>query len=226
MDGIRSKSFGKGAPAYIDARGLLNNIRAHINPISTADKAIYDATEFISFSVSRNRALYWLRSKDVDEISPCKTEFEETRYLFRLVIPDNELTALDAHSTMFVFRYKCNPSLKRFNSADVRTDAIFAVTEPGTYFKSCAICNGTERSHSIVLIDSCRYLEHYKTDAASDTALQNAHADEEWLILPIDFDSGRTATTIPRADFWSVELYNAKGESRLPGHHDMLGMVY
>lgn len=226
FDGIMSKSFGKGKPAYIEAQGLLNNIRAHINPASASDRLVYDKTEFISFSSSENRALYWLSSKNADKITICQKDYQETRYLFILEFGGDELLPIDKSNTMFLFHFSCNPALKTFNTDSILTQALFSVVHPNTHYKSCPVCMGVHKNHSIVIINTVKYLETYKNSTAFDQAISNAKADAEWVILPVDSVSGFSGTTIPRADFWSARLYSAENEVRPAGIHEILGMAY
>lgn len=226
FDGIRSKSFGKGKPAYIKAEMLLETIRQHINPASPLDQLIYNSTEFISFSTSQSRAMYWLSDKNSLHLQEANTDYTETRYLFEVNINESDLLPFDQYSTMFLYRFACNYELKRANSSSIMEQAIIQATPPGTDFKSCPICGKIERNHLIILIDAPKYLRQYKNSAEYDGAIINAQDDNEWLILPVDRFTNISGTTIPRANFWSAKHYIALGETRDPFLHEIQGMAY
>lgn len=226
FDGIISKSFGKGSPAYIAPLPLLENIRSHINPVTPSDHLIYSQTEFISFSSSFDRAYFWLSDQGSQMLFPCLTEYEETRYMFTLEIPEEELEALDKDSTMFLFRFACNPDLKRSNSSSIIENLMLEVVAPNTWFRHCDVCRQVHRAHSLVLVDAVKYLQVYGGSDRFDGAAINAAADKEWLILATDPVNGLSATSIPRSDFWSVSHYSCKGELRPPGMHEIAGLGF
>jgi hypothetical protein len=225
FDGIRSKSFGKGTPSYVQADLLLETIRQHVSPVSAADKLVYDSTEFISFSQSRQRAVYWLSDQGSLLLVQNNVPYQESRYLFEIDIDESTLIPMDTHHTMYMFRFACNWKLKEPNSPSVMEHAIMQATQSGTYFKSCPVCNMIEKRHAIVLIDTVDYLNKYKNTSAYDGAIINAINDQEWLILPLHKLTNFSGTTIPRADFWFAEHYNAKGEARDPMMFEIPGLV-
>lgn len=227
FDGIRSKSFGQGRPRNILVEPLLISILQHINPLTPADKMVYDATEFISFSKSRTRALYWLSDQNKITLTPSGTPYEETRYLFEVDVDEALMIPLDKSDSMFKYSFACNYDLKQANSSSLPEQFLIAATPSGTYFKSCPICNNkTVPGHSIILIDAVKYLHTHKNSSAYDGAITNAERNEEWLILPLDKLDNFTGTTIPRADFWRAEHFIGDNESRDPQEHAMLGMSY
>ena len=226
FDGIRSKSFGKGKPAYIKAEMLLETIRQHINPASPLDQLIYNSTEFISFSTSQSRAMFWLSDKNSLDLHETNADYQETRYLFEVNINECELSPFDRYETMFLYRFACNYELKMSNSSSLIEQAIIQGTPPGTYFKSCPMCQKTERNHLIVLIDAPKYLQKYKNSDDYDGAIINAQDDNEWLILPVDRIAQFSGTTIPRADFWSAKHYIGEGETSDPLLHEIQGISY
>jgi hypothetical protein len=224
FDGIRSKSFGKGKPSYVKADLLLETIRQHVNPVSSVDKLVYDSTEFISFSGSQARAIYWLSDQDTLSLQQSVAPYQETRYLFEMDIDQSELIPKDIHHTMYIFRFACDYRLKEPNSPSVIEHAMMLVTERGTYFESCPICNMKEKNHAIVLINTVAYLNKYKNTSAYDGAIINATNDQEWLVLPLDKITGFSGTTIPRADFWSARHYIGAGEVRDPMMFEIPGL--
>jgi hypothetical protein len=227
FDGIRSKSFGQGKPRNIIAEQLLNSIRQHICPVTPSDKLIYNATEFISFSDSKTRALYWLSDQHKIKLTSSLSSYQETRYLFELDVNEALMFPMDKSETMFKYDFSCNYDLKQPNSACVKEQLMMAATQPGTYFKSCNICNNkTITGHTVVLIDAVKYLQTYKDSSAYDGAIINAELDNEWLVLPVDKLSNFSGTTIPRADFWKAEHFIGENETRDPMEHAILGMAY
>ena len=215
-DGITAKSFGKGDPKYIEKNDLLKTIQQHIAPKTIEDKGYYNVTDFLSFSTNFKRAQYWATNKNTLILNPCDEEYSETRYLFTLTINDNELRPLSITHGMYIYSYQCNPSLKKGNSPNPIESAIIRKD-------SCEICNVNGKFHSVILIDSVKYLTQFPNARNSYDALTLAKADEEWLILPNDpMTSGRSCR-IHRANFWNVEIFNVIGEQRNPYEFQILG---
>lgn len=211
FDGLRTKAFGQGDPAYIKKNGLIDCIRKHVKPESNIDKDFYNKTDFISFTTDINRAMYWLSDQNKIVLEECLTDFHETRYLFEFSLQDSELVELE--KGVYSFRYRCNPSLKTANSPS----AIFSATLHLMYgVNQCPICNCTLPNHEIILIDTEVYLLEHAKEEKYNGAIAFSQADKEWLIWPSDpidntvFKFAR----IPRADFWSVKHYIGVGEQR------------
>ena len=209
FDGLRTKAFGKGDPAYIEKHGLLDTIRQHINPDkkSNEDQNLYNTTPFISFSTNIDRAFYWLTDKNRFEIEKCKIDFSETRYLFECEIPDSEV--IEKGKGIYSFNFICNPSLKTSNFLDPILDSalpfMYGTTE-------CPICNMSYKFHEIILIDTKVFLHQYKEKEKYKGAHILAEEDKEWLILPFDTmdKNGFKYNRIPRADFWKVKHFDLK----------------
>jgi hypothetical protein len=207
-DGIRSKAFGKGDPAYIQRIGLTETIRQHIKPETKNDKEFYDKTDFISFSRNIERSMFWLKEKDTVDVVECNVNYEETRYLFLMDIPENEL--IEFGQGIYSFKFKCNPKLKRANSNDIIFNSALTLTHG---YNECKICNISEPSHEIILINTIRYLEHNIKGEKFAGALNFASVDEEWLVLPFDsieMNESIKCSRIPRAEFWTVKHYKEK----------------
>lgn len=210
FDGLRTKAFGKGDPAYIEKKGLLETIRQHINPDpnSIEDKSLYDTTPFISFSSKTIRAFYWLTDKNKFKVDECLVDFSETRYLFEINIPDNEL--INVGNGIYSFKFLCNPKLKTANSPD----PIFSSALPLMYgVIDCPICEKKYKVHEIILIDVVTFLQKFKEMEKFKGAYELAEEDGEWLLLPFDRmpdKSGSRFNRIPRADFWKVKHFKEK----------------
>lgn len=204
FDGLRTKAFGKGDPAYVRKNGILDCVRKHIKPESIRDKAFYNATDFISFSLDIERAFYWLRDQNKLQLKECQIDYTETRYLFEFDIPDTELIRLEAG--VYSYKYICNPSLKTSNFLN----PVFNATLPLMYgVRECPICDIQSKNHEIILIDTQVFLQEHRKEEKFTGAYIYAEKDKEWLILPFDtMDSnGFKYARIPRADFWIVRQF-------------------
>lgn len=209
FDGLRTKAFGKGDPAYIEKKGLLETMRQHINPKqnSIEDKSLYDTTPFISFSSNIDRAFYWLTDKKRFEIEECLVDFSETKYLFELDIPDSEL--MNVGNGIYSFKFTCNPKLKTSNFLD----PIFSSALPFMYgVTDCPICKIQDKVHEIILIDTIAFLHQFKDREKFEGAYRLAQEDNEWLLLPFDTmdKNGFKFNRIPRANFWKVKHFKEK----------------
>jgi hypothetical protein len=209
-NGLLSKAFwGKDNPCNIERLGLLQTIYKHINPQNSIDREYYNTTDFISFSTSRKRAEYWCSDKGQLILEAAK-DYEETRYLFILDIEDKYFKNLGRgiHS----YSFYCNPQLKTTDS----NNPFHKVASSLAYYRQepCSVCNNKKRNHQIILINAVEYLKSYPQQMTSEKALQNATLDEEFLILPLDYVEQFRETRIPRADFWTVELYKNIKETR------------
>jgi len=208
-NGIRSKAFGSGAsPENIELQGMLQSIRRHVKPSAKEDIQYYDVTDFISFSENEERAKYWCSDRDTLILTECR-DFNETRYIFAMDIPNSEL---EGHGKgIYSFRYKCNPVLK---GSDVDNPVNEAVIKFAAGNEKCPHCFLPEHYHLLILINSFEYLISYPEHERIKGAIEFAKADEEWLLLPCDKIGIHRTTRIPRADFWNVKLFTVSGESR------------
>ena len=217
-EGLTTKTFVKGDPAYIEKNGLEKSIRQHVSPKSQSDKAYYNLTDFLSFSGDRKRGLYWASDRDTLTLTPSAEDYHETRYLITAEIAEEELIPVPGDDSIFIYNYQCNPQLKMPNSPAFM-DAF------GQNRNGCGVCNLKGKFHSILLINSANYLKQYKEHQNFQQALDYAIADNEWLLLPNDPMGIHRSARIHRADFWSVELFNADGEVRDPYKYQMLGQI-
>ena len=208
-NGLRSKAFGSGSnPENIELTGLLESIRRHIRPINNSDIEYYDVTDYLSFSESRERALYWCRDKDsliIDKVD----DYKETRYLFILQIDDSYIRKIGDGICMYY--YSCNPKLKASDSGEEPHVSALRLVHNN---EICQICNNQNKTHRIILINSYEYLTKNAKQAKYNGAMEFAKKDMEWLVLPFDPMGKHRSSRIQRADFWFAEHYKAVGEKR------------
>ena len=205
-DGLRSKAFGSGSdPAYLDKNGLIESLRQHIRPLKDSyhDNSFYEKTEFISFSEDIERSIFWLTDKNGLKLKELEEPYSETRYLFTIDIPDNEL--IQRSYGIYSYRFNCNFKLKTSNTPSLLLQA----TEHLMYgTNDCELCHGKWKTHEIVLINAVEYLQLGGSEKFSG-ALEYAKNDKEWLVLPFDAmeEGGFKYARIPRANFWTVKHF-------------------
>lgn len=217
FDGLHAKSFGRGDPAYIQREGIIKAVRQHINHPTPVDQGYYDVSDFISFSRDKDRALFWLRDKGRLLLRPCTAPYTETRYLFTMHIPQNELVL--EHDGVYTFSFFCDPLLREPNA-----DTLIDRAVSGTI--DCP-CVRSGMKHRIVLIDAVQFLNAHHYVATSADALVLASQDQEWLVVPNDPLPPRgRSSRIQRAAFWSTELFNVDGESRDPMAYAIPGLEF
>jgi hypothetical protein len=208
-NGLRSKAFnGNQDPRNIERIGLFRTIINHIKPTNEDGKIYYDATDFLSFSESRTKALEWCSDKNT-VILESANEYEETRYLFVLNINKTDIYAIG--NGLYQYSYNCNPTLKLTDSNNPIHKAALI---PRFQSEICTMCENKQKLHRIILINTVEYLNHFPEQAGAKEAIQNSIDDKEWLILPYDYKGDSRLTRIPRADFWKVELFKGVGEDR------------
>jgi hypothetical protein len=208
-NGLLTKAFGSGCnPENIEIQGLLESIRKHVKPEGVNDKIYYDVTDFLSFSESRKRALFWC--SDMDRFLLESTDnYKETRYLFSLSIDDHELVS---HGKgIYTFTFYCNPKLK---CSDSGREPHLSLFEHLHNSEICPVCNNYHRKHKIILINSYEYLSEFKNHSKYKEAINFAKKDKEWLVLPSDPLGNHRSARIQRADFWSAEHFKITGEKR------------
>jgi hypothetical protein len=203
-EGLRTKTFGKGDPVYIEKNGLLESLRQHIKPLNRSDIAYFNVTDFLSFTTERSRAEYWATNKNECTLAPCYNDYTETHYIFQIEIDQKKL--IHQSPGVYLYCYHCNPELKRPNSSNPIEEAIIS--------KVCPLCRGIEIVHSFFLIHSEEYLKNNSKDEKFEGALEYAIADNEWLVLPNDPLGNFRSARIPRAVFWKAEHYTVNGQER------------
>lgn len=208
-NGLRSKAFnGNQDPRNIERIGLLRTIIYHINPTNKDGEVYYGATDFLSFSESRDKALEWCSDKNAITLE-ITNNYEETRYLFILNIDETDLDTIG--NGLYLYSYKCNPSLKQTDSNNIIHK--IALT-PYLQNQICPTCENKHNHHKIILVNTVEYLNNFPDQAGCKEATQNSIENKEWLVLPYDCNGGFRSTRIPRADFWYVELFKGMGEER------------
>lgn len=204
-NGLTSKAFwGNDDPAYINKNGLLETIRQHITPHSKQDYAAYDVTGFLSFSEDKQKALEWASGKKSGLIE-VSDDYHETRYVFTVSFNEDEMTEI--HNSIFEFKYACNRHLKKANSPDPHGISSYALQH-----NVCELCHNKEKEHSLILIDTVKFLEKHKHLSRFEGAHTNASADKEWLLLPNDPLGKFKSARIQRADFWFATHYRLQSE--------------
>lgn len=215
-DGIRSKAFGKGDPAYIQREGLIESLLCHINPnhLNPKEKSYYDTTDFISFSESYDRALYWLKDRGKITLERNVIPYTETRYLFSINIDMSK--AIKYSEGLYYYEYKCNMTLKTPNAPD-----FYSILQTQLIINNgCEVCQNQSSIHRLILINSEEYLNTYKSNSKKPKALIFAKKDQEWLLLPFDeIAYGFKHARIPRSDIWSVDLFDSSIEKRDPNYY-------
>lgn len=208
-NGLRTKAFGSGCnPENIEIQGLLESIRKHVKPEADSDKNYYDVTDFLSFSESRERALFWC--SDMGSLLLDKADnYSETRYLFEMSLNKNELVS---HGKgIYSFSFCCNPRLKCSDSGREPHLSFFQHLHSE---ETCTVCKNQYKNHRILLVNSYEYLGEFKTHSKYDGAIDFAKNDNEWLVLPLDPMGIHRSARIPRADLWTVEHFKVTSEKR------------
>ncbi|MES2829225.1 MAG: hypothetical protein V4687_13770 [Bacteroidota bacterium] len=207
-DGIRSGAFGGGGdPRNIEKLLPLTTIKQHIDHITQVAKDYYKITDFISFTEQEATALNWAADLKPDELLPCTTPYEETRYVFHVAILKTELKPVS--KGVWSYQYQCNPRLKLSNYVNgfLKT---FALQNAG-----CDVCGGMVKRHSLLLIKPIDFMEDLNGQPEFKRTLKLAVKNDEWLLLPNDLmDHGFRRTRIYPADFWKANQYIKKGEPR------------
>lgn len=208
-NGLLSKAFGSECnPANIELQGLLESIRKHVKPENISDKNYYDITDFLSFSESRERALFWC--SDMERLILQNVDnYQETRYLFVMYFDNCNVKSLG--NGIYTFNFYCNPSLK---TSDSGKETHLTFLKHLHREEICPICRNQIKNHRILLINSFEYLKENAHHSKYNGAIEFAEKDKEWLILPFDPLRIHRSVRIPRADFWVAEHFKGIGEKR------------
>ncbi|MFA8451819.1 MAG: hypothetical protein ACEPOW_14080 [Bacteroidales bacterium] len=201
--GLITKLIQGGNPKYINQNGLLKTICMHIHQEDEIEKSFYRKSHYLSISESIDVAKFYLAGGKDDELV-LTPKYLESKYLFIFDFNDENVTQISDY--IYRIEYRCNRNLIEGHSPDTLAFSLLQ-NEP------CQFCN-KENYHSLLLINVVDLLKsniHYEK---SENALLNAQRDKEWLLLPTDYYSklyGFSAI-IPRADFWSANIYRLKTE--------------
>jgi len=213
-NGLRSKAFnGKQDPRNIERIGLFRTIINHINPADKEGEKYYDATDFLSFSESRSKALEWCSDKNAITLETAD-DYEETRYLFSLNMDEAEINTIG--NGLYLYSYKCNPALKQTDSNNPIHKAALNLQLQS---QICPTCENKHKRHHIIMVNTVEFLTLFPDQVGCKEAIQNSIEDKEWLILPYDYEGEFRLARIPRADFWNVELFKGLGEERPKLNH-------
>jgi len=217
-DGLFSKLLQGGNPSHLSKEGIYNSIKAHILPITINEFEFYKKTHFLSFSESKEIALYYTSDKKPDELIAVP-KYRERRYLFsfNLFAPNTRITEISQH--IFQFSYQCNRNLIEPISFD--TPELTLLQKD-----NCSICSANI-FHNLIIFDVASILKANSKYQTSSEAYINSKRDKEWLILPFDYDSKLMgySSRIPRADFWSAELFRLKSESEKSIEESLQGII-
>lgn len=201
--GLWTKLINGGNPAYITEAGLFEAIRIHIAPQTPQERAIQSTSRFLSFSSSRERALYFASCGNPDDLIPCR-EYSERRYLFTVNMSSSRE---EKESGVYVLGYECNYNLVQPNGLTIQDTM-------ASNFVRCEFCQAGRQEHNLLLLDAVTFLKARPRTAKSENALENAHRDSEWLVMPIDYMEklkGYSAR-IPRSSIWTGEHFLLRSE--------------
>jgi hypothetical protein len=139
--------------------------------------------------------------------------FAETRYVFKMDIPVDELTPIT--KGVFEFRFACNKDLK--NPYKLNEDDPFETVarQWALRYAICEQCGGVQKNHFIRVINPQIAFDHLTADKDFKRSLRLAKKNLEWLILPNDIiNNGFRAARIQPANFWKVQGYTMEGEEK------------
>ena len=156
-NGLTAASFwGNSDPNNIERIVFFDTITKHIVHETEFDKAYYKATDFISFSRSKERAKLFCRGNKASKLFPAK-DYTETRYVFDIDIDEGLLKKLG--EGIFLFSYKCNLDLISSDSGDPLDLEIFKHVRQRHV--DCDICHNTTPNHRFMLIDAVTLLKKH-----------------------------------------------------------------
>lgn len=205
-EGLTSSAFGGGGdPKNIERVSFLETVKQHIDHLKSYEKDYFKITDYISFSEQEEIAMRWSADLKPDELVACTIPFTETRYVFHMQIPENELKAIA--TGVWEFNYACNTDLKSSNipGDDLLTFAL--------RYSSCPLCDPNSKSHSLMLVKPSMFMSDLINVAKYRRANKLADKNDEWIILPNDLiEHGLRGTRIPRANFWEANHYVLRGE--------------
>jgi len=203
-NGLISKLINSGDPAYITKNGIYKSINAHISPNSEEELKFYRSSHFLSFSDSKEIALYYAADKKTNEMIEVK-RFKERRYLFTFDL--NQVIYKDYSKNVYMIQYKCNRNL-------IEPYEEFDMVYQELSKTACDLCAKNELSHSILILDVVSILKSNADYRTFTKSIENAEKDKEWLILPFDYkqELWGYSSKIPRADFWSTQYFKLRSE--------------
>jgi hypothetical protein len=206
LAGLYTKLINNGNPAYIKEVGLFEAIRIHIAG-KRSDEELKSKSHFLSFTSSRERALFYAAANGLGELIPC-LPYTESRYLFALHI--STCMPKDEKQGIYTLDYESKPDAIEPDSMlpdDVRIAEGF----------KARLSNEGPRKHTLWLINAVTFLRANPHHGTSSQALTSALKDREWLVLPMDWVDrlhGYSAR-IPRSSIWTYECLRLSSEQPL-----------
>lgn len=218
FDGLFSKLLQSGNPAHISKYGIYNSIKAHIAPNKKSEFDFYKKTHFLSFTECKDTALFYSSNMEPSKLISTP-KYKERRYLFTFNLFSHDTTITNISTGIYKFEYKCNRQLIEPNSLD--TPELFSLQK-----ENCWICQNNT-SHNLIILDIVSILGNNSKYQLNSLAFENAKRDKEWLILPFDYNNELLGynSKIPRADFWSAELFRLKSEPEKTIEESLQGMI-
>ena len=212
-EGIISSAFGSfGDPLNIERIGFLETIKTHVDHVKDFELNYYKITDYISFSENEDTAKAFSARFKPENLIPCPEAYKETRYVFHVKIPFDELIPITAG--VWEYKFKCNPNLKQVYKLNEDEPFETIAHNWALTFVGCETCGAMQKNHSMLVINPLLILnelpEQKKYKRAKNLILKN----NEWLLLPNDIiNFGHRGTRIQLADFWDVHGYTIKGEA-------------
>ncbi len=212
-EGIVSGAFGAGgAPKEIERKGFLKSVKEHIDHLKDFEIQYYKISDYISFSEEEEIAKLWASRKRPENLISTTEPYAETRYVFKMDIPMEELKPIVPG--VYEYRFACNKNLKtayKLNEYDVYEPILQTYA---LQFADCPQCGSVHKSHSIIVINPLVAFNHLKDDKNIKRSIRLAQKNLEWLILPNDIiQDGFRASRIQPANFWKAEGYTMLGEA-------------
>lgn len=211
-EGIVSGAFGGGGnPKEIERRGFLKSIKQHIDHLKDFEINYYRISDYISFSESEEIAKRWASRNKPNDLVPTAEPYSETRYIFKLSIPLNELKLIA--NGVYEFCFACNKNLKTPFKLN-EFDPLEVITHTwALQYADCPVCNSFQKNHSIIVINPLLAFDRQKEEKEFKRSLKLAEKNSEWIILPNDIiDNGFRGSRIQPADFWGMHGYKMAGE--------------
>lgn len=205
--GLLTKLGNAGDPAYVERNGLLESVRAHIKADSESEEVFQKRTLFFSFSANEERAKYYAADKQIEKLKQC--EQSETRYVFTLDI--SKCKPVGSLQGVYCLEYECDNSLIEGPPYDIE---IYGYDILHHFYQAqgqnkCRGCNNKQWKHRLLLIEVVAYLKAFPSQKKYSDALQKAQLDEEWLVMPIDYNPEifGTSMRIPRTPILSAQYF-------------------
>jgi hypothetical protein len=202
--GLISKMIDGGDPMFIQRNGLIEGIKAHVDPLNENHIKFHNTTHFLSFSASYERAKYFAASGKPEQLLRCN-DYEEQRCIFSLDISSRKIISDEAG--LYYLEYNCNRKLLQSDEPAEILLGILLRNQP------CNFCN-KNRKHTILLIDVVKHLKNLNDKDNYSNWIKLATRDTEWLIMCTDYyaDLYGNSAIIPRSNLWTAEHFRLKTE--------------